>query len=78
MLEPSAFAYNAGTPLELVCHAERRRDGATIQDITYASPAGGKASAYLIFSVGESAKAGLIFGHWGEGNREEFVEEAVP
>jgi dienelactone hydrolase len=77
MLDLSAFAYDAGAPLELVCHAERRRDDAIIQDITYASPAGGKASAFLIFPAGEPAKAGLIFGHWGEGNREEFVEEAV-
>jgi hypothetical protein len=56
--------------------SERLRNGTTIQDITYASPAGGKASAYLLFSAHAPSKAGLIFGHWGEGNREEFVEEA--
>ncbi|HEY7357799.1 MAG TPA: alpha/beta fold hydrolase [Ktedonobacterales bacterium] len=77
MLDLSTFAYDASAPLELVSSAERRRAGATIQAITYASPAGGNVSAYLIFSAGEPAKAGVIFGHWGEGNREEFVEEAV-
>ncbi len=77
MLDPAAFAYDAQAPLEFAVRSERQRDDVIIQDITYASPAGGKVSAYLIFSAGEPAKAGLIFGHWGEGNREEFVEEAV-
>lgn len=43
----------------------------------YASPLGGKVSGYLIGSVESKPRAGLIFGHWGEGNREEFVDEAV-
>jgi pimeloyl-ACP methyl ester carboxylesterase len=77
MLDPAAFSYNAQAALGLVVRTERQRDDTTIQDVTYASPAGGKAWAYLIFSTTESPKAGLIFGHWGEGNREEFVEEAI-
>ncbi len=77
MLDPSTFAYNANASLDLAVLSEQIQDGTTIQDITYASPAGGKASAYLIFSSsGLSSRAGLIFGHWGEGNREEFVEES--
>jgi len=51
--------------------------GILIQDVSYASPLCGKVSAYLVGSPAPKPQAGLIFGHWGEGNREEFVEEAV-
>jgi hypothetical protein len=43
----------------------------------YASPRGGKVPAYLIYPSEKPMQAGLIFGHWGEGNRSEFVEEAI-
>lgn len=77
MLDLSVFAYNANASLDFAILSEQVQDGTTIQDITYASPVGGKASAYLIFSSSRlSPRTGLIFGHWGEGNREEFVEEA--
>jgi pimeloyl-ACP methyl ester carboxylesterase len=76
MLDPSVFAYHAQAPLELVVCSEQVQDDATLQDIAYASPAGGRVSAYLISPASTSPRAGLIFGHWGEGNREEFVEEA--
>lgn len=37
----------------------------------------GKVSAYLIFPSQQTPTAGLLFEHWGEGNREEFVDEAT-
>ena len=78
MPDPSTFFYDEHAALDLMTLSERVQDGAVIQDITYSSPAGGRASAYLIFTQGEQpAKAGLLFGHWGEGNRDEFVEEAI-
>lgn len=77
MLDPSAFLYDQKASLELTVLSERTQDGTTIQDMTYASPRGGKVPAYLIFPSQQAPRAGLIFGHWGEGNREEFVGEAV-
>jgi cephalosporin-C deacetylase-like acetyl esterase len=77
MLDPSAFLYDQQASLELTVLSERTRDGTTIQDITYASPRGGKVPAYLIFPSQQVPRAGLIFGNWGEGDREEFVDEAV-
>jgi cephalosporin-C deacetylase-like acetyl esterase len=77
MLDSSSFAYDQKAPLTLTVLAERVQDGATIQDIAYASPRGGNVSGYLILPSKQSPQAGLIFGHWGEGNREEFVEEAI-
>jgi pimeloyl-ACP methyl ester carboxylesterase len=76
MLDPSVFAYHEQAPLELVVCSEQVQDDVTLQDIAYASPAGGRVSAYLISPVSAPPRVGLIFGHWGEGNREEFVEEA--
>jgi dienelactone hydrolase len=77
MLDPSAFLYDQKGSLELTVLSERIQDGTTMQDMTYASPRGGVVPAYLIFPSQQAARAGLIFGHWGEGNREEFVDEAV-
>jgi len=77
MLDASAFRYDQQVSLELTVLSERDQDGATVQDVTYASPRGGEVSAYLIYSSQQPPRAGLIFGHWGEGNREEFVDEAL-
>lgn len=77
MLELTAFQYDQKASLELRVLSERRQDDTIIQDIRYASPRGGEVPAYLIFPSQQSARAGLIFGHWGEGDREEFVDEAI-
>ena len=77
MLDPFAFAYDWQAPLVLEVLTERLSDGVLVQDITYASPHGGKVPAYLIVPSQQQPQAGLIFGHWGEGNREEFVQEAI-
>jgi hypothetical protein len=77
MLDSSFFARNQQAPLEQVVLGERIQGSATIQDITYASPHSGKVAGYLIFPSNSPTEAGLLFGHWGEGNREEFVDEAI-
>ena len=45
--------------------------------MAYVSPHGEKGSAFLIVPLEQPPQAGLIFGHWGEGNREEFVQTSV-
>src|SRR5262245_30601839 len=77
MLDASTFAYEAAAPLELTLLSEELHDGAKIQDLAYRSPLRGKVSAYLILPPTPRPRAGLIFGHWGEGDRGEFVDEAV-
>jgi dienelactone hydrolase len=77
MSDLTLFQYDANTPLEFVVLADRASGGAVIRDITYASPRGGKVPAYLITPSQSAPQAGVIFGSWGEGNREEFVDEAV-
>ncbi|HZO71501.1 MAG TPA: alpha/beta hydrolase [Ktedonobacteraceae bacterium] len=77
MLDPSSFLYDQKAPVVLTVLSERVQDEAIIQDVSYASPQGGKVSGYLVVARESKPRAGLIFGHWGEGNRAEFVEEAV-
>ncbi len=77
MHDATLFAYDQTTPLDVEVLATHQRDDIAVEDITYASPRGGKVPAYLITPPGPGPFAGLIFVHWGEGNREEFVEEAV-
>jgi len=77
MLDRSVFEYDQHVPVALTVLSECSRDGAMIQDVSYASPLGGLVSAYLIGSSVSQPRAGLIFGHWGEGDREEFVDEAA-
>src|SRR5262245_56769429 len=77
MPDVSPFQYDANAPLDLWVLAERAAGGVVIRDITYASPRGGEVPAYLILPSQNAPQAGVIFGHWGEGNREEFVDEAV-
>jgi dienelactone hydrolase len=77
MLDLSAFDYDQDAPLDLKIVSERAHDGVTLQDVTFASPGGGVIPAYCIFFTERVPRAGVIFGHWGEGNREEFVAESL-
>ncbi|HLG64254.1 MAG TPA: hypothetical protein VKY19_20080 [Ktedonosporobacter sp.] len=72
MLDPSHFLYDQKAPVVLTVLSERAQDESIIQDVSYASPQGGKVSGYLVVARESKPRAGLIFGHWGEGNREEF------
>jgi dienelactone hydrolase len=77
MLDASAFEYDQRASLEFAVLERREQDGAVVQDICYASPLGGKVSGYLVVSREGEPQAGVIFGHWGQGDRGEFVDEAV-
>lgn len=48
-----------------------------IFDIQYDSPRGGRVTGYLVEPVARGRFAGIVFGHWGEGNRTEFLPEAI-
>jgi cephalosporin-C deacetylase-like acetyl esterase len=50
--------------------------GAKVHDITYASPKGGRVTAFLIKPLGSGPFPAILFGHWGPGNRTEFLPEA--
>jgi dienelactone hydrolase len=58
------------------------RDDVTVQDISYASPKGGRVPAYLIVPDGKGKFPAIVWGHWywassEFANRKEFLNEAV-
>ncbi len=73
----SLFDYDQSAPLDIEVVAEQKRGVVTVHDIAYTSPKFGKVTAYLVVPPGSGPFAGLLFVHWGQGNREEFVDEAV-
>ena len=76
------FDYDAKAPLDVKEVGRERREGATVIDLTYASPRGGRVPAYLVVPEGRGPFAAVLFGHWMMSgspmrNRREFLEEAV-
>jgi dienelactone hydrolase len=72
-----AFAYDSAAPLDVRQQDSTFVGRAIVRDITYASPKGGRVPAYLIVPAGSGPFAGVVFVHWGQGNRSEFVAEAL-
>jgi hypothetical protein len=72
------FDYDASRPLEARTQFLREEPGAKISEVTYASPMGGRVDAFLVEPAAQSRRRpGIVFGHWGPGNRSEFVPEAI-
>ncbi len=71
------YDYDAKQPLESTETLLYERDGIKVFDISYASPRGDRVTAYLVMPAGKGPFAGLVFGHWGPGNRTEFLPEAT-
>jgi len=76
------FDYDAKAPLDVKEVGKEKREGATVIDLTYASPRGGRVPAYLVVPEGRGPFAAVLFGHWmlrssPLHNRREFLEEAV-
>ena len=76
------FDYDAKAPLDVKEVGREKREGATVFDLTYASPRGGRVPAYVVVPDGKGPFAAVLFGHWMMGgsplrHRGEFVEEAV-
>ena len=76
------FDYDAKAPLDVKEVGRKKREGATVIDLTYASPRGGRVPAYVVVPGGRGPFAAVLFGHWmmpGSPlrHRGEFLEEAV-
>lgn len=71
------FEYDQNAPLDIKEVGVVNRTGVRIHDITYVSPKGGRVTAYLVVPVAKGRFAGVVFGHWGNGTRTEFLPEAM-
>ena len=71
------FDYDQKAPLDLTEIGVRDQEGVKVHDITYASPKGGRVTAYLVVPPGRGPFAGLVFMHWGFGYRSSYLAEAL-
>jgi len=71
------FEYDQNAPLDVKEVDVMNRNGVRIHDITYASPKGGRVTAYLVVPAEKGRFAGVVFGHWSYGSRTEFLPEAI-
>jgi cephalosporin-C deacetylase-like acetyl esterase len=71
------FDYDQNASLDVREVGVINRNRVRIHDITYASPKGGRVTAYLVVPVDSGRHAGMVFGHWAYGTRTEFLPEAM-
>ena len=77
LLLAAQFDYDAKEPLRVETSEIEIVEGAAFGELSYQSPRGGRVTAYLIAPQREGPHAGIVFVHWGQGNRSEFVSEAL-
>ena len=70
------FDYDAKAPLDIHDKIIEEFDGGSLHDMTYISPKGGPVAAYLVVPKGKGPFAAVLFGHWGNGTRTEFIPQA--
>jgi hypothetical protein len=63
------FDYDEDAALDVREVGVINRNGVRIHDITYASPKGGRVTAYLVVPAKDGRFAGVVFGHWALGTR---------
>ncbi|MEY2512483.1 MAG: hypothetical protein QOE26_3246 [Verrucomicrobiota bacterium] len=76
------FDYDRNALLNIREEHKEERDGATVIELSYDSPRGGRVPATLVLPPGKGPFAGILFGHWmmprsAVANRKEFLEEAL-
>lgn len=72
------FDYDASQPLRVEVGSRETRGKALVQQLSYASPKGGRVPAILVTPNGPPLEeAAIIFMHWGLGNRFAFLDEAL-
>lgn len=76
------FDYDRNALLNIREEKKEERDGATVIELSYDSPRGGRVPATVVLPPGKGPFAGILFGHWmmprsPVRNRKEFLEEAL-
>jgi dienelactone hydrolase len=70
------FEYDQRSSLDVKENSVEEKNGVKVLDISYSSP-GGRVTAYLVEPQGKGPFAAVLFMHWGQGNRSEFLDEAI-
>ncbi len=77
-LDPQkVFSYDATKPLNLKIGKTEQVESIQVSEISYDSPKIGRVPGYLIVPPGKGPFAGIVYMHWGQGNKGEWLSEAV-
>ena len=71
------LTYDPQTPLALEQSPVKDFGFARLLDISYASPRGGRVTAYAVIPSGAAHPPGIVWQHWGQGDRSSLVPEAL-
>lgn len=71
------FDYAQNLPLDIKEIGVENKAGVSVRDISFASPKGGRVTAYLVVPAGKGKFAGVIFMHPRPGSRNTFLNEAL-
>jgi dienelactone hydrolase len=74
---PPDISYDAAAPLEFRETMVKDYGDARLLDVSYASPRGGRVTAYAIVPARPAHPAGIVWQHWGQGDRSSFLPEAL-
>ncbi|WP_224369871.1 alpha/beta hydrolase family protein [Hyalangium versicolor] len=70
-------AYEAKEPPDVKEVRSEKRGDMTVTELTYTSPLGGPVPALLVRPSGKGPFPAVLFQHWGEGSKTEFLDEAL-
>ena len=76
--KPSSFAYDSRAPLDFRDQGRANKGyPIAVHDISYASPRGGRVSAYLVLPPGKGPFPAVIYAHGSGGNRRDLILPAI-
>ena len=58
------FTYDRNAPLDIKENSTENRETVRVVDLSYASPAGGRVSAYLVLPAGPGPFPAIVYAHW--------------
>jgi dienelactone hydrolase len=77
-LDPTKiFAYDNSKPLNLKMASTENLAGTQVTEISYDSPKIGRVPGYLVVPPGNGPFGGIVYMHWGQGNKSEWLSEGV-
>lgn len=74
--DPALFDYDPKEPLDVSEKLLTEEPGLRVMEISFASPLGGRVPGFLVVPSGKGPFAALVYMHWGQGNKGEFLDEA--
>jgi len=74
--KPPDLSYDSHAPLGFQQSLVKDYGYCRLFDVSYASPRGGRVTAYAVVPAGSAHPAGIVWQHWGQGDRSSFLPEA--